>query len=537
MGPHPDPGRFVTELAAEDSALTGYLVAEVLNAQPPEVRDVLLCTSILDRVSADAAAEVAGDHRAGAILAGLARANAFTEPIGSGWYRYHTLFAEVLRLKLRHEHPDRVTVLHRRAARWYARNGRLTDAVRHAAAAGDWPLAAAMVVDDLAISQLLAPRDGPSLAGQFAEMPSNHHWAEPQPYLICAAMALTAGRGASSAAALDAADDLLEHLPADHEPECRLAAALTRLAACLRTGDLDTAAAAAARAEMLLNKVPAGKLARHPEVRARARSGRGTVELWSGRLDEAARVLQAGAAAMAGPGGQDEQADCAGRLALVEAVRGRLGRAAELAGQALADPAAGEQRHASPAALVALAWVHLERCELQEARSCLKQAEAALSVGPDKLIGTVAYLVAAGGALAEGRAAVAAQILDRARAGWPVPAWLDRQLSLVQSRACAADGNTPGGTGRCARSGRDDSLEAAVTPRTPGRPPGTTTTPDARWPPHSRRRAARPTACACKHGWWTPGSAITAETAPAAAGLWRPRCGWPNPSSSGCPLP
>ena len=100
----------------------------------------------------------------------------------------------MLRLKLRHEHPDRVTVLHRRAARWYARNGRLTDAVRHAAAAGDWPLAAAMVVDDLAISQLLAPRDGPSLAGQFAEMPSNHHWAEPQPYLICAAMALTAGR-------------------------------------------------------------------------------------------------------------------------------------------------------------------------------------------------------------------------------------------------------------------------------------------------------------------------------------------------------
>ncbi len=69
IGPHPDPGRFVTELAADDSALTGYLVAEVLNAQPPEVRDVLLRTSILEQVSADAAAEVAGDHRAGAILA------------------------------------------------------------------------------------------------------------------------------------------------------------------------------------------------------------------------------------------------------------------------------------------------------------------------------------------------------------------------------------------------------------------------------------------------------------------------------------
>jgi hypothetical protein len=55
---------------------------------------------------------------------------------------------------------------------------------------------------------------------------------------------------------------------------------MTRLAACLRTGDLDTAAAAAARAQMLLTEVPAGKLARHPAVAARVLSGRGTIELW-----------------------------------------------------------------------------------------------------------------------------------------------------------------------------------------------------------------------------------------------------------------
>jgi LuxR family transcriptional regulator, maltose regulon positive regulatory protein len=72
MGLHPDPSRFVEELAAEDSALTGYLVTEVLNAQPSQVREVLLCTSILDRVSADVAAEVTGAEQAGAILAALA---------------------------------------------------------------------------------------------------------------------------------------------------------------------------------------------------------------------------------------------------------------------------------------------------------------------------------------------------------------------------------------------------------------------------------------------------------------------------------
>ena len=133
MGTHPDPDQFVTELITEDSALTGYLVEEVLNTQPPAVRDVLLSTSILEQVNAEAASELTGNEQAGTILAALARANAFVQPAGSGWYRYHTLFAEVLRLTLKREHPDRMACLHRRAARWYERNGQLTDAVRHAA--------------------------------------------------------------------------------------------------------------------------------------------------------------------------------------------------------------------------------------------------------------------------------------------------------------------------------------------------------------------------------------------------------------------
>ena len=147
MGTHPDPDQFVNELITEDSALTGYLVEEVLNTQPPEVRDVLLSTSILEHLSAQAASELAGNERAGRILSALARANVFVQPIGSGRYRYHTLFAEVLRLKLEREHPDRMAPLHRRAARWYERNGQLTDAVRHAAQAGDWQLAASIVID------------------------------------------------------------------------------------------------------------------------------------------------------------------------------------------------------------------------------------------------------------------------------------------------------------------------------------------------------------------------------------------------------
>ena len=467
MDIHPDPDHFVTELITEDSAVTGYLVEEVLSIQPPQVRDVLLSTSILEHVSAESAGELAGDEQAGAILPALARANAFVQPIGCGWYRYHTLFAEVLRLELSREHPDRVALLHRRAARWYERNGQLTDAVRHAAQASDWPLAARMVIDGLAINELIEPSGSPFLAEAFASMPRGQAWTEPEPYLVSAAVALSMGRPESSIAALDAAEGILGRLPAGQQAAGRLAAAMIRLPVSLRAGDLEAAAAAAARAEILVNGVADERSARHREIRARVLSGRGAVELWAGHLDEAARVFDSGAAAAAASGREDERASCLGHLALVEALRGRLSRAAELAVQATAAAAAGEQRpgvqRPNPAALAALAWVHLEHNELRQARSRLKQVDAALGVSPDKLIGAVAFLAAARSALAEGYPEAAAQFVARARSGWPVPAWLDHQLSLDESRACLAAGDIEAALAAAKRAGSDSSLEAAAT--------------------------------------------------------------------------
>jgi LuxR family transcriptional regulator, maltose regulon positive regulatory protein len=467
MHTHSDPDQFVTELITDNSALTGYLVAEVLDAQPPEARDVLLSTSILEQVSAQAASELTGNEQALAILPAMARSNGFVQPTSSGWYRYHPLFAEVLRLKLSREHPERRATLHKRAARWYERNGQLTDAVRHAAETGDWPLAASIVIDGLAIGEIIEPRGGRCLAAEFGHMPDGQAWTEPQPHLVSAAVALPAGRLEASAAALDAADRILERLPADREVACRLVAAMIRLAASLRSGDLTAAAAAATRAEMLASRVPGDKLARHPDIRTRVLSGRGAVELWSGHLDEAASVLESGVAAETASGGGIELADCLGHLALTEASRGRLRRAATLAAQATAALTGGEQRppvpHPSSVALVALAWVHLEHYELREAHSRLKQADAALGITPDKLIAAAAWLAAAHGALAEGRAAAAAQSVARAGSGWIVPAWLDQKLRLVQSRAYAAVGDIPAALAAAERAGSDTSLEAAVT--------------------------------------------------------------------------
>jgi len=453
LATHPDPEQFTAELITEDSPLTGYLVEEVLATQRPEVREVLLATSILDQVSAEAAAELTGREQAAVILHALAQASTFVLPAGPGRYRYHTLLREVLRLKLRHKHPDRVPGLHRRAARYYQRSGALAEGVRHAAAAGDWPLAAQVVVDGLAIGELTEP--GGAVAQEFRALPTGQAWAVPQPYLAAAALALSAGQLESAAAALAAAGPGLARLPAGQRAASQLAAAEIRLAQARRTGDGDALAAAAAQAEALISQVPRDALGRRPALRARVLGGRGTAELWAGELDPATRLLEAGAASAAACGADQDRASCLGQLALVAAMRGSLSRGAELAAEATA-------QHARPAALIARAWVHLERNELAEARAALNQADTALGSSPDRLASALASLAAARAALAEGHTEPVAQLVDQARAGWPVPAWLGQQLSLAQAQACAAAGDLGGALAVAGRIGGTGSAPAAV---------------------------------------------------------------------------
>jgi LuxR family maltose regulon positive regulatory protein len=439
---HPDPEQFVKALDADDNAVTSYLVDEVLNAQAPSTRELLLRTSILDCVHADLASELAGDPQAGSTLMALSQANAFVRPLGHGWFRYHSMFAEVLRLKLRIEHPDRLPGLHQQAARWYQRNGCLAQAVRHAADSGDWQFAARIVLDDLAIGQLINPRDKQPLTEVFRRMPVALVPTQPQPPLVIAAIELADGEDQSCAQSLTAADGILDTLPPDDEIPARLSSALIRLALSRRTGDLDTATAAAARATALLGRLPASALALHPEFQAQVLSSCGAAELRAGRVDEAVAIFKAGAAAAVDSPG--ERADCLAYLALGAALRGRLSRAAELAQeavQATKDSCDGHPEHYAPAASIALASVYLDRYEIQRAHVQLRLADAALRVDPDKLISAVACLIAARRRLAEGRAPAALDLIGRARRGWSPPDWLEHMLTLLESRACAATGD------------------------------------------------------------------------------------------------
>ena len=264
MDGHADPDQFVKELVAEDSAVASYLVEEVLNAQPPHIRNFLLRTSILDRINTELASDVAGGDKEAAMLPDLAHVNALVQRDEGGWYHYHSLFAAVLRLKLRRDDPGGLQDLHLRAARWFRRQGYLGEAVRHAADAGDWQFAASTVVDELALGELIDPPGNEALADGFRHMPREVRWTAPQPLLVAAAIDLARGEHGTSRAFVRAAEGLLARLPADAETPSRLAASLIHIALARSTDDVGAAASAADSAEALIDAVPRQQLARRP---------------------------------------------------------------------------------------------------------------------------------------------------------------------------------------------------------------------------------------------------------------------------------
>ena len=142
-----DVAGFVRAFAGDNRYILDYLVEEVLQRQPERVRSFLLQTSILERLSGPLCDAVTGQEGSNALLEALERGNLFVVPLDDRrhWFRYHHLFADVLRARLMEEQPDRAPTLHRRAGEWYERNGLPADAIRHALAAGDFERAAGLV--------------------------------------------------------------------------------------------------------------------------------------------------------------------------------------------------------------------------------------------------------------------------------------------------------------------------------------------------------------------------------------------------------
>jgi LuxR family transcriptional regulator, maltose regulon positive regulatory protein len=144
-----DPEKFIAEFSGSDRTVAEYLMAEMLERQPPEIQGLLLRTSVLDRVNGELADLLSGAAGSERILLELEDANAFVVALDPDrtWFRYHHLFAGLLRLELRRTMPADIAGLHRLAARWLAARGQVADAIGHLQAAGDWDEAARVLTE------------------------------------------------------------------------------------------------------------------------------------------------------------------------------------------------------------------------------------------------------------------------------------------------------------------------------------------------------------------------------------------------------
>jgi len=292
---HPDPERFVAEFSGSDRTVAEYLLAEMLDRQPDDVRQLLLRTCLLDRVNGELADLLTGLRGSERILLALEDANAFVVSLDPQrtWFRYHHLFGDLLRLELRRTLPEQVPVLHRRAAGWFTRHGQIVDAVRHTQAAGDWSDAARLLADH-SFSLML---DGQTQTMQallrvFPQAPGVDH---PDLALVRAMVDLIQGRLDEAAAHLTVAEANAETTPVDRQHRLRVAIASLKLSLARRRGDLSGVIEQANILASPLTGESDEDIALAGDLRALALMNLGTVEAWSLGAADAERHLQEGA--------------------------------------------------------------------------------------------------------------------------------------------------------------------------------------------------------------------------------------------------
>ena len=216
MQGHPDTSEFIRSFTGSHHFVLDYLVTEVLQQQPEQIQDFLLRTSILERMCGSLCAAVIGsdDQTSGQqMLEQLEAANLFIVPLDNQrhWYRYHHLFAELLRQRLKmrmNDHPERFFALHVRASSWYETQGLIVEAFQHAVAAGAIDRAARLVEGDgmpLPFRGVVRP-----VLNWLESLPPQELDARPALWVIYASTLLFAGQIGGVEAKLQVAEQALQ---------------------------------------------------------------------------------------------------------------------------------------------------------------------------------------------------------------------------------------------------------------------------------------------------------------------------------------
>jgi len=287
------PARFVSELALGQGSIGEYLMAEVLDRQPGPVRRMLAETSFLDEVTAPLAEAITGMDECADMLAELARTNAFVVPLDAAQtrFRYHQLFAEILRSDLQQRAPSSVPGLMRRAGAHFERVGDFRNALYWAAKSGDSHRAAEVLARGGLAHALIHSED-------LAHLNLDGWQAPPLPGGSDASQARESAI-ASSAVAVVVADagsvapePLAPGQPADDQlasPELLITADLVRLLAGMRAGDARAVDDAARRLLTPNGHTPGHRM---PGMPAAVLLAQASARFWQGRNDDVGALLQ-----------------------------------------------------------------------------------------------------------------------------------------------------------------------------------------------------------------------------------------------------
>jgi len=384
-GRSPRPGAFVAEFSGSERTVAEYLIAEILERQPGDVKDLLLRTSLLDQVNGELADLLTGRAGSERILLELEDANAFVVSLDPGrtWFRYHRLFADLLRLEVRRTLPEEVPALHRQAAGWFIRQGHVVDAIRHTQAAGDWPDAAQLLADHS--FSLTMDGQAQTVRALLRAFPPGAPADNPELALIHAGRNLARGRLDEAAAHLAVAESHAETIPPDRRRRLRVAVASLKLSLAARRGHLAGVLEQAGFLDSPVTGRSDEDVALESDLRAVALMNLGTVEASLG-LADAERHLQEGAVLARRIGRPYLEVRCLAQLGFAA----KIGRFAATQARCREAIALAE-RHgwgAEPMiapALIALADAMAWTGDFDESELWLQRTERALraDIGPD----------------------------------------------------------------------------------------------------------------------------------------------------------
>jgi LuxR family transcriptional regulator, maltose regulon positive regulatory protein len=389
----PDPERFVAEFSGSSRTVAEYLLAEMLECQPPGVQQLLLRTALLDRVNGELADLLTGHAGSERILLDLEDANAFVVSIDPArtWFRYHHLFADLLRLEMRRRLPEELPALHRLAARWLIGHGEIVDAIRHTQAAGDWCDAARLLADHS--FGLTLDGQAQTIESLLRAFPPGAVTEGPDIPLARATSDLALGRLDEAAAHLTVAETSIAATPAGRKHRLEVAIAALRLSLARKRGHLAGVVEQVGFLAWPVTGQSDEDIALDSDLRAVALMNLGIVEAWSLGNQDSQRHLQEGADLARSIGRPYLEVACLAELAFASKIepfattRRRCREAIALAEQ----HGWGAEPVIAPA-LVNLAGALIWAGEFDEADRWLRRAARALETDTGPLIRLLLHL-------------------------------------------------------------------------------------------------------------------------------------------------